>query len=184
MSDTIQTMRTEHMNLLRLLHLLEREMGVFARGDKADFELITDMLDYVGNYFERIHHPKEEAMVEHLRERAPDLEPQLTGMKQEHERLGELLHRFRATVDDIVMGSDMMPREAINDMATQLITLNREHIKHEEQFIFPRALAKLREKDWLLIAAGSPESTDPLFGAEVQDQYRDLLKRLLSPGGA
>lgn len=181
MSDIINAMRTEHMNLLRLLHLLEKQMQAFSRGDKADFSLIMDLLDYLGNYFERLHHPKEDAMMDRLGERLPELASQLLQMKEEHEHLAGLLHRFSATMDDIVMGSDMMPRDSIAAMAVELVNLNREHIKHEEQLIFPKALASLREKDWQEIDAAAPDARDPLFGSEVQEQYQNLFRNLVNP---
>lgn len=180
MSDIIHAMRTEHMNLLRLLHLLEQQMQSFSRGDTADFELIGELLDYLGNYFERLHHPKEEAMMDRLGERVPELATQLAQMKDEHEHLAGLLHRFTATMDDIVMGSDLMSRDGVTTMAEELVNLNREHIKHEEQLVFPRALASLRERDWQEIESVAPEARDPLFGNEVQEQYQNLFRNLLN----
>lgn len=172
-------MRTEHQNLLKLLHSLQTQMGVFAEGQKPNFDLVQDILDYITNFFERFHHGKEEIMLLKLQQRLPDLESGLSETRQEHEQLSKLTHELVATIDDIVVDSNLISRESVAKLATDFINSNREHIKHEEQFIFPLALNQLKEKDWRDIAASIPASDDPLFGKEVQQQYQTLYRTII-----
>jgi hypothetical protein len=46
MTYIIEVLRQEHRNIERLLRVLERELGVFDRGDRPDYGVILAVIDY------------------------------------------------------------------------------------------------------------------------------------------
>jgi hemerythrin-like domain-containing protein len=57
-----------------LLRVLERELSVFDRGARPDYEVVLAVIDYFEDYPDTCHHPKEDMIVEKLRARDPVVE--------------------------------------------------------------------------------------------------------------
>ena len=66
MVDIIQGLRQEHRNIESLLRVLERELSVFDRGERPDYEVVLAVIDYFKDYPDSCHHPKEDMIVEKL----------------------------------------------------------------------------------------------------------------------
>src|SRR5215475_10644110 len=67
MVDIIQGLRQEHRNIESLLRVLERELSVFDRGERPDYEVVLAVIDYFKDYPDCCHHPKEDMIVEKLK---------------------------------------------------------------------------------------------------------------------
>jgi hypothetical protein len=59
MTDFIELLRQEHRNFESLLRVLERELGVFGRGERPDYEVLRAVIDYFKDYPDSCHHPKD-----------------------------------------------------------------------------------------------------------------------------
>jgi hemerythrin-like domain-containing protein len=46
MIDIIQGLRQEHRNIESLLGVLERELSVFDRGERPDYDVVLAVIDY------------------------------------------------------------------------------------------------------------------------------------------
>jgi len=46
MVEIIEVLRQEHRNIEKLLRVLERELSVFDRGDRPDYEVVLAVIDY------------------------------------------------------------------------------------------------------------------------------------------
>ena len=47
-----------------LICVLERELAVFGRGDRPDYDVILAVIDYFKDYPGSCHHPKEDLVME------------------------------------------------------------------------------------------------------------------------
>ncbi|UEM14640.1 hypothetical protein J4G43_010555 [Bradyrhizobium barranii subsp. barranii] len=63
----IERLSKEHLNIEKLLAILERELEVFDRGDRADYEVIHAVISYFEVYPEVYHHPQEDLVFAKLR---------------------------------------------------------------------------------------------------------------------
>lgn len=54
----IELLRCEHRNIELLLTVLERELEIFDRGDRPDYEVIRAIISYFKVYPEVYHHPR------------------------------------------------------------------------------------------------------------------------------
>ena len=64
MTYIIEVLRQEHCNIEKLLSVLERELSVFDRGDRPDYEVVLAVIGYFKDYPDSCHHPKEDIIVE------------------------------------------------------------------------------------------------------------------------
>ena len=71
MTYIIEVLRQEHCNIESLLRVLERELSVFDRGDRPDYDVVRAVIDYFKDYPDCCHHPKEDMIVEKLKARDP-----------------------------------------------------------------------------------------------------------------
>ena len=65
----IDILRQEHRNIETLLLILERELGVFARGERPDYEVVHAVVAYFQVYPDAYHHPLEDRVFEKLKVR-------------------------------------------------------------------------------------------------------------------
>jgi len=71
MTAFIEVLRQEHRNIESLLRVLERELSVFDRGERPDYEVVLAVIDYFKGYPDSCHHPREDMIVEKLKVRDP-----------------------------------------------------------------------------------------------------------------
>ena len=71
MTYVVEVLRQEHRNIEKLLRVLERELSVFDRGDRPNYEAVLGVIDYFKDYPNSCHHPKEDIIFEKLKSRDP-----------------------------------------------------------------------------------------------------------------
>jgi hemerythrin-like domain-containing protein len=67
----IDSLRQEHRNIEKPLLVLERELSVFDRGERPDYQVFDAIIAYFLVYPHTYHHPQEDMIFEKLRERDP-----------------------------------------------------------------------------------------------------------------
>ena len=75
----IERLSQEHRNIEKLLAILERELEVFDRGDRPDYEVIRAVISYFEVYPEVYHHPQEDLVFAKLRTAVTTTESDLAG---------------------------------------------------------------------------------------------------------
>src|ERR1051325_1029681 len=109
MSDPIAAWRTDHDYFRRLLALLQKEIDVFHRGERPNYELMLDILSYLRDFCDRVHHPVEDAAFGRMALRAPELLPQLERLAQEHRIIAHAGEKLRARLTEVLDGA-VLPR--------------------------------------------------------------------------
>ena len=177
MATPIGAWHQEHVHFNQLLALVQREMDTFHRGENPDYRLMLDVLDYLRDYGDRFHHPREDEAFRRLLVHCPDRELPIARLLQEHrviahagETLAELLEQ--AAQDAIV------ERGAVEVAAATYLVYYGNHIAKEEEDILPRAARHLTAADWQAVKDAAPAATDPLFGPQTEARFRDLRRRI------
>ena len=70
--DAIVTLSDEHRYLSLLLETLEEQLNATELTAAADFFLIQDIVHYMHEYTDAVHHPTEDLMFDKLVQRNPD----------------------------------------------------------------------------------------------------------------
>ena len=176
MSQVMEQLRTDHLNIARLIDLLDIEMRTFEGAGAPDFELMLDILDYNLNYPELCHHPKEDLVFRRLMERDPVSSKVVEDLIEEHKKLTVMTKELAELLRRITLDGEV-PREKLGALGREYVAFNRRHIEREDIAVFPLAEKALREHDWVEIDAAI-SADDPLFGPEVADQYLALYKSI------
>ena len=177
MSVQVEAWHTEHMYFGRLLARLQRELDLFAVGERPNYALILDILAYLGEFCDRVHHPREDAAFACLARRSPGLELPLARLQQEHRVIAHAGEALRAQIAGIVDGA-YVPRTQVEAAAATYLVYYRSHIEHEEREILGRAAATLSSEDWEAVRNAAPHAEDPLFGAAPHERFRQLRREI------
>jgi hemerythrin-like domain-containing protein len=171
----------EHRSLAAVLHgMLYVVREIRYVGIKPDFLLLRAMVHYIDAFLERFHHPKEDAyLFALLGSRCPGAAPLLDRLKQEHEWGAVKLRELQKALSRYQHGGSAEFAE-FAALAADFAAFHWEHMRLEESNLMPMAERHLTDADWNAIDAAFLGHTNPLFGAEQGDEFRDLFRRIVN----
>ena len=179
MSYVIEVLRQEHCNIEKLLRVLERELSVFDRGDRPDYEVVLAVINYFKDYPDSCHHPKEDMMVEKLKSRDPVRAATVGDLETEHREGAKRLRQVALAVERVLSDQDLL-RQTVDDIIRDFISHERQHMATEERVVFPAALAALRPQDWADIALRLADRYDPFYQPGFEQRFnikrRDIMR--------
>ena len=162
MADIIDDIHAEHRVMSRLLARLERETDIFARGERPDFELMRDILDFMFTWPERCHHPREYVLEELLARHGEAGAREAASLRREHEKIGRRLLNARQAVESILMEIEVA-RDTFVAMVRNLIAMFKYHLAMEEAEFLPLARR--------LIPAGELREAGEAVRARLADDH-------------
>jgi hemerythrin-like domain-containing protein len=179
MSSAINIIKTEHLSLNTVLHVLNQlvldlESGRLSIND-VDYELFEKIMNYIEEFLDTMHHPKEDQyLFPALLKKTSECNDVILDLQEQH-RLG-VKHRQRMEIHLQAM-KDKHPGQVdkMIDVLKDYIQAHRDHIKMEEKIILPLAARVLSEEDWAPINAAFSENEDPVFGKVPRNKFRKLL---------
>ncbi|SPK70555.1 conserved protein of unknown function (plasmid) [Cupriavidus taiwanensis] len=173
----------DHIHFASLLDLLERQVSTFHQGEQPNYGMMTTIIQYMRNYGDCVHHPREDVAYALLVERDPGTRIIISRLLQEHRVIAnvgtELLDRLREVQSEVVTS-----RAALEAAAAMYLVYYRNHLSTEEKQVMPLAARFLTDADWAEVAANEPASADPLFGANVEKRIATLRKQIDSEAKA
>src|ERR1700687_6389834 len=123
----IERLCQEHRNIERLLAILERELEIFDRGDRPDYEVIGAIISYFELYPEVYHHPQEDVVFAKLKIRDPAAAAKVGDLALEHQKGAERLRRVAQAVDSV-----LADREILRQDVDKIV---RDFIEHQRRTI-------------------------------------------------
>src|ERR1700686_2209846 len=156
----IERLSQEHRNIEMLLAVLERELEIFDRGDRPDYEVIRAIISYFELYPEVYHHPQEELVFAKLKIRDPAAAAKVGNLALEHQKGAERLRRVAQAVDSVLADREIL-RQDVDIIIRDFIEHERRHIMMEDRDFFPAALKALEPQDWTEIASALAGHEDP-----------------------
>jgi len=178
MSTIIEILLEEHRNIEKLLLVLEKELEVFDRGERPDYEIMQAITQYFEDYPEICHHPKEDMVFKKLKVRDPAAANSIGDVEAEHEIETKRLRRFAQAVENVLTDQEFL-RETFHNIVHDFIEHQRQHMNKEERFLFPAAVKALRAEDWAEIDARLNDRNDPLFNRVVEEKFHTLQRTIL-----
>jgi hemerythrin-like domain-containing protein len=177
MPDPIAEWHAEHRKFAQLLSLLERELDVFHLGEHPNYELMNDIVSYLHQFADQVHHPREDVAFARLVGRDPDIELLINRLKQEHRVItiagDELLKYLDEASSDV-----LIPRAELEAAAATFLVYYRNHLNVEERKIMPLAARHLSKEDWAAVSAAVANRPDPLFGENVDVRFEELRRQI------
>lgn len=167
----------DHARLAKLLDLFEDLLNRFHGGAEPDYDLMCEMLEYMDDYSDTVHHPTEDLIFQRALERGAERRDVFDVLMRQHGLLGQLSKRFRQSLDGIIH-EEVLLREDVEAHGRELIGTLRAHMHLEDEEAFPIAIAHLSAEDWTELEASAPSTDDPVFGTPDPMRYRALYARL------
>jgi len=174
----IERLSQEHRNIEKLLAVLERELEVFDRGDRPDYEVIRAVISYFEVYPEVYHHPQEDLVFAKLKARDPVAAAKVGDLAREHQKGAERLRRVAHAVENVLADRELL-RQDVDAIVREFIAHERRHMMMEDRDFFPAARAALKPQDWTEIASAVTAHKDPLFSDAAEGRFDALRAHIL-----
>ncbi len=178
MIEIIEVLRQEHRNIEKLLRVLERELGVFDRGDHPDYEVVLAVINYFKDYPDTCHHPKEDIIVRKFNARDPIAAATIGDLEAEHREGARRLRRVAQAVESVLNDQDLL-RQTIDDIIRDFINHERQHMAMEERVVFPAVINALRPEDWADIALQLADRYGPPSQPDFEEKFSTLRRNIL-----
>jgi hemerythrin-like domain-containing protein len=178
--EYLSGLRQDHARFSRVLSMIGRDARLLVDDPEAVLPLFAEAVDYVVNYQNVYHHPREEIMFARIAEKSDGLAAAASKLSREHEataRGGEELLSIMAGLSPAP--THRPEREQLARRLTRFARSMRGHIAQEEEILYSQAWAELEEADWEGLA-GSAAAADPFEIAE--DSRYPLLAAYVDEG--
>ncbi len=173
-ANILTELRQDHKNMSLMLKLLERESNLIYDGEEPDFELLHDVMHYMTIYPDAVHHPKEDRLYAELRAVRPDLSTGFERITMDHRHIAELSIILKNDIASINSGT-FVRRKAVVGNALRYVNTLRGHMQWEELDLFRRVDEMISEGHELIDTANFSQTTDPVFGPEVEENFARLV---------
>lgn len=171
----------EHRSLAAVIHgmrFIVREIR--EKNATPDFKLLWAMIYYIETFPQKLHHAKEEAyLFRSLKARTHAADKVIFELEEQHRAgegavhaLNQALGRFEAGVPG--------GKEAFITAAETFADQMARHMAMEENVVIPLAKQHLLADDWVQIAEAFGANGDPRFGADPDDEFRELFSRIVN----
>ena len=148
------------------------------QGGRLDVVTLRPMLQYLRDFPERLHHPKEERHLHaRLLQRHPEVQPLLAELERQHQAEYEAVRRLTRLVDRCAAGApEALP--ALQDAVQTFATALWAHMSLEEGPLLALAQQHLLEPDWQEVAEAFAANDDPGLGRYEAEDLRRLFARI------
>jgi hemerythrin-like domain-containing protein len=183
-AQAVASWHADHAAFSRLLDLLDDEVIAFHTGAQPNYPLMFDILQYLHEYVDRSHHPREDVAFERLARREPTLQLQVARRLQEHRVVATAGERLLMLLNGIMNGDELIARAEVERAAATYLVYYRHHLRAEEEVVIPQAVALLTREDWSDVAAAGAGAADPLTAEGIDARYSELRRALGTAGKA
>ena len=177
MHHLLQRLKRDHVNLLRLLGALERQLDDFHHGREHDLDLMCELVEYIESYEDQVHHPTEDLIFERLKALTDDKRVAVEALEEQHRILADMSRKLRNSLEAIMHGGVVL-RHEVEAQGRSMIKMLHRHMDLEEKEVFELAHAVLKDADWQAVEAQAPKFSDPVFGNPDPARFRTVFMHL------
>ena len=171
----LQRLHQDHRRLALLLQALEAQGQACSQGARgAHLDQLMAVVDYIVEYPDNVHHPLEDRIFAELQQKSLTAEEAqvLADNVAQHAKLTAATSKLSADIDTLIGG----PAQGLAELQQhvgQYVELQRQHMRNEEERVFPLALRKFSDTDWEGLEALDEQTHDPLFERRLS-RYESL----------
>lgn len=169
--------------MAKILKLISSEIDALAAEEPRDLEVLNDAMRYMVDYADKLHHPKEDIMFRRLQNVAPQSRELIEEMFQEHQVITKTGSEFHELVQAVEYG-DFVLRKEIIAKGREYVQSLYSHMAKEEDQLLKTASQVLSSADHAELEREISEMQDPLFGEEIQREYKALYEHILHQYGS
>jgi hemerythrin-like domain-containing protein len=178
MTNALSAWHAEHAYFRQLLDLLQKQVDVLHTGEQPNYQLMLDIISYLQDYADKVHHPREDVAYARLATRCPAIKLTLVRFGQEHRVIARAGKSLLNLLNE-VLGGAIVPRADLETAAAIYLVYYRNHIAKEEEDFVSRAAEALTAEDWEAVRSAVQGGGDPLFGVHPEQRYRELRRQIV-----
>ena len=179
MNKMLKMLNQEHINICRLMDVLDSQTRLLEENGRANLQLITDIIEYISNYPDLYHHPREDLIFELLRHKDKEIIPIIDHLLDEHKMLTVTAINLAERLGHL-HANEKKHIQVLAELLRKYINLTLSHMDIEESKLFPRAKQVLTDKDLAEIDKGFVYKDDPLFGKVIYKQYQHIYDSIIN----
>lgn len=177
----MQCLFDEHRHLAGLVGVLDRKATQGENLQRGDYYLLRDIVGYLHDYPDEVHHPTENRLLEILVRRVPSRKDDVDWLKKDHLAVARETQALMNLLDEAIEVPSAGREQAVRKGCRAFAVHQRAHMQFENSEMFPAALEALTVDDFKQIESWFAAVDDPLFGDLVGKRYRLLHEYLLNP---
>ena len=174
-AQLMDRLNNDHFHIATVMNSLEKMFKQFP-DDDIDWTLVSDMLSYLQEYPDTVHHPLEDQLFDRV------LDKGLTPAERElvHTNLAQHAEIISATLrldQDVnqILNDSVVPIDKVLEHFKHYIDLQRVHMRNENTHLFPLAERLLSAEDWRDVEAEYASHVDPMFALK-QGKFASLFE--------
>ncbi|MFM2590823.1 hemerythrin domain-containing protein [Vibrio sp. TBV020] len=173
----IERIKREHGYMIRMLAILRHKLSVLKDERNVNYSVLREIVDYLANHSEKVHHPKEDILYHHYLSHYGHSK-EIDNLELEHQALSEKTHGFLNVVD-MVLQDAVVPQDLFIEQLEAFLDAQKDHLELEEKRIFPHLVATFTTQDWQAVEEQwNVCEDDPVFGSTIAEQYQQIAERL------
>ena len=177
--DALRIISEDHNNLWRLATSVDQLAADMECGAPLEAAFFESVFDYLDQFVERSHHPKEDDyLFRLLRVRSPESTAILDALQGDHRAGPDRLMILRDSLAAAANGQ--LPLATLSQQLRTYTAGLKAHILKEEKQVLPVARTVLLTQDWDEINHAFLDASDPVFGAQAQAEFRALYHRIVT----
>ena len=176
-----QCLFAEHRHLTALTRLMADKAAQPGRLVRGDWYLLRDVVGYLHDYPDRVHHPTENLLFDIVVRRDPAMQPAAERLRREHDVIAAETGRILGWLDRLIDAPDDGLERRTRAACRAFAKKQQAHMRFENHELLPVAIASLSRTDWRRIERHFAAVDDPLFGPAIGRRYRLLYEYLTGP---
>jgi len=172
----LNQLRLDHANMARLLHVLQLKQKTLALGERPNFQLMREVVDYILSYMDGFAAPLDRVCVERLQTKAPEHLALTDQMAADYRELKPRLMRLSNDIDMILM-DNVLPMDRFADDLKAYLEAHRAYLRHEREGLFPLIDEHFSPDDMEELRQALPEGAEKEL-ERLQEAYPELYAEL------
>ncbi|PMR78677.1 hemerythrin domain-containing protein [Halomonas urumqiensis] len=169
-------LRLDHANMARMLHVLQLKQKALAKGERPNFQLVREVVDYILDYMDGFTMPLERLLGEQLHDVAPESVELTERLSTDYRALKSRLARLSNDLDMILMDA-VVPMDRFAEDLKAYLDAHRAYLRDEREELFPLIRDHFGEEDLDRLAKALPEGAAAKL-ERLQQAYPELYAEL------
>lgn len=174
----MKTLLAEHRHIASVMHLFSEQLDSIEAGELIDPHLVYEIMDYMVTWPDRFHHPREDIIYSRVAELDPGAVDEVDTLQRDHDYTATLGNDLLKAIESWRRG-DIQGAELLK-LGRAYVAHMYDHMKVEEQLVFPHIEAVLTPQDWRELEAEDQLAgvSAPVFGPRIQREFRNVARKL------
>ena len=177
MHKVLRKLYRDHASFTKLVDVFEHQITELKTADRSTLQLQLDLINYISNYADTIHHPIEDQLYQNVLARTDKGREALERLLIDHQIIIDMTRVLRRDLEALDKGTGVS-RDEVERKGQEYIEAQREHQSFEESDAFPLLKDELESKDFDNAAGALPAEEDPLLSNELKENYPALFEHL------